>query len=58
LKEPKLALPWLRVAAVEGYPCYPFFERDPNLNNLHNDPRFIEFMTDLKKQWEHYKSTL
>lgn len=50
LKEPELALPWLRAAAMDGYPCYPFFERDPNLNNLRQDPRFIQFMAKLKRQ--------
>jgi hypothetical protein len=49
---------WLRQAAVDGYPCYPLFENDPSLNNLRRDARFIQFMADLKKQWEYYKATL
>ncbi len=58
LKETELAVNWLRQAAVDGYPCYPLFENDRSLNNLRGDARFIQFMADLKKQWEYYKATL
>jgi len=54
--QPELALPWLREAARDGYPCYPLFEKDASLNNLRGDSRFIQFMTDLRRQWEYYKS--
>ena len=52
------AIRWLQFAADNGFPCYPLFECDPNLNNLRQDTRFIAFMTKLKEQWEHYKATL
>jgi len=52
-----LAMQWLQMAAGEGFPCYPVFARDPNLANLRNDPRFVRFMADQKKQWESYKAT-
>jgi TolB-like protein/Tfp pilus assembly protein PilF len=58
MNKPELALRWLREAAADGYPCYPLFEKDASLNNLRSDPRFIQFMADLKKQWEYYKATL
>lgn len=58
MNEPELAVRWLKVAAVDGYPCYPFFEKDASLNNLRGDSRFIQFMADLKKQWEYYKAKL
>jgi len=58
MNEPELALQWLRVAAVDGYPCYPLFDRDASLNNLRGDSRFVQFMADLKKQWEYYKAKL
>ena len=58
MNEPELALRWLREAAVDGYPCYPLFEKDASLNNLRSDPRFTQFMADLKKQWEYYKAKL
>lgn len=48
------AVKWLQLAADDGFPCYPLFARDPNLRNLREDPRFIAFMTSMKKQWEQY----
>jgi TolB-like protein/DNA-binding winged helix-turn-helix (wHTH) protein/Tfp pilus assembly protein PilF len=53
-----LAIQWLRMAAGEGFPCYPVFARDPNLANLRNDPRFVKFLADQEKGWEYYKSGL
>ena len=52
------AIGWLQRTADDGFPCYPLFERDPNLNNLRKDPRFITFMAKLRNQWEHYQATL
>ena len=58
MNEPALALKYLQQAADHGFPCYPLFERDPNLNNLRKDPAFVEFMSRQKKQWEHFHATL
>ncbi len=58
MKKNQLAIEWLQKAAEDGYPCYPKFEMDPNLNNLRSDPQFISFMEKLKKQWEYYKANL
>ena len=52
------AIKWLEAAASEGFPCYPLFESDPNLNNLRQDPRFIAFLANQKKQWEHFRTSL
>ncbi|HET6670333.1 MAG TPA: protein kinase [Pyrinomonadaceae bacterium] len=52
------AMKWLEVAAQDGFPCYPLFERDTNLDNLRQHPRFIKFLTEQKQQWEHYRSLL
>lgn len=52
------ALKWLRYTAEDGFPCYPMFEKDPNLNSLRNDDRFMSFMSEVKEQWEHYRATL
>ncbi len=52
------AVDWLRKTAEDGLPCYPLFEKDPNLNRLRHDPDFIAFMKDLKSQWEQYSATL
>jgi TolB-like protein/DNA-binding winged helix-turn-helix (wHTH) protein len=52
------ALKWLQRAADDGLPCYPMYENDPILNNLRKDPHFIEFLAQLKRQWEQYSATL
>ncbi len=58
MNKPEPAVKWLQMAADDGFPCYPLFEHDPNLDHLRQDPRFIAFMAKLKEQWEHYKATL
>jgi tetratricopeptide (TPR) repeat protein len=58
LDKPGEAIKWLEAAADDGFPCYPFFEKDANLNSLRKDERFIAFMAKLKKQWEHHTATL
>ena len=52
------AIKWLEAAASDGFPCYPLFESDPNLNNLRQDPRFIAFLANQKKQWEDFRTKL
>jgi tetratricopeptide (TPR) repeat protein len=58
MNKPDSALKWLQVTADEGFPCYPLFEGDSNLDNLRKNPGFISFMQKLKQQWEGYKATL
>jgi non-specific serine/threonine protein kinase len=58
MKKNDLAVQWLQKAADEGFPCYPKYENDPNLNNLRADPQFVTFMNQLRKQWERYKAKL
>ncbi|MBI4428430.1 MAG: hypothetical protein HY562_04860 [Ignavibacteriales bacterium] len=58
MKKNKEAVQWLQTAADNGFPCYPLFERDPDLNSLRNDPTFVAFMEKLKERWERYKATL
>lgn len=52
------AIKWLQNAADDGFPCYPLFQNDANLNNLRRDERFIAFMAKQKQQWERYQATL
>lgn len=52
------AMEWLQVTADDGFPCYPYFEKDSNLDSLRNDERFIKMMADLRQQWERYRATL
>ena len=58
MKRPEEAMKWLEVAAQDGFPCYPLFEKDPNLDNLRQTTRFSEFMERQRRQWESYKSIL
>jgi tetratricopeptide (TPR) repeat protein len=58
MNKPDEALKWLEVAANDGFPCYPLFERDPNLNNLRQDARFVEFLANQKKQRDKYRNDL
>jgi tetratricopeptide (TPR) repeat protein len=54
MNQPEQAMKWLQVAADEGFPCYPLFEGDTNLDNLREDVRFISFMATQKQQWKHF----
>jgi serine/threonine protein kinase/Flp pilus assembly protein TadD len=58
MKDSAQALIALRKAADDGYPCYPRFQSDPNLQNLRANPEFNRFMDDLQKKFEQYKNTL
>ena len=50
------AIKWLEVTADDGFPCYPMFEHDANLNSLRKDPRFMTFLEKQRKQWETSRS--
>ena len=52
------AVPWLREAAETGFPCYPLFARDANLDPIRQDPRFQAFLTETQKQSESLRKAL
>ncbi|HUR19709.1 MAG TPA: hypothetical protein VMZ90_02800, partial [Vicinamibacterales bacterium] len=58
LHESEEAVAWIEAAADDGFPCYPLFARDPNLDSLRAFPRFVELMARLDKQWRHFKQIL
>jgi serine/threonine protein kinase/Tfp pilus assembly protein PilF len=58
MNQTELAVKWLQDAADDGFPCYPLFANDTNLESLHKDDRYVAFMAKLKQQWEHYQATL
>jgi hypothetical protein len=58
MNEPEQAMKWLQVTADEGFPNYPLFEGDTQLDNLRKDPRFIAFMAQQNQQWKHFSVTL
>ena len=58
MNKPEEAVKWLQNAADDGFPCYPLFASDSNLDNLRQDTRFISFLEKQKQQWESYKKLL
>ncbi|HEY3129793.1 MAG TPA: protein kinase [Acidobacteriota bacterium] len=55
LGEKDAALEWLRQAAKNGFPCYPFFQQDPLLESIRSDQRFGILMSELKAECEGYR---
>jgi len=56
MDEPDLAMKWLNYTAENGYPNLTWFERDPNLDKLRKNPRFIEFLEKLRPRFERLKA--
>jgi DNA-binding winged helix-turn-helix (wHTH) protein/Tfp pilus assembly protein PilF len=48
----------LREASRTGFPCYPLFERDTNLDPIRQDPRFQAFLADMQKQFDSLRKAL
>ncbi len=48
----------LREAAETGFPCYPLFARDPNLDPIRQDPRFQAFLADMQRQSDSLRKAL
>jgi DNA-binding winged helix-turn-helix (wHTH) protein/TolB-like protein len=46
------ALVWMVRAVDTGFPCYPWYERDPLLQPLRSNPVFRRFTDTLRKSWE------
>ena len=58
LGKPDKAVNYLQMAADDGFPCYPLFERDELLKDISHEPRFIELLARMKEQWGRYNATL
>jgi tetratricopeptide (TPR) repeat protein len=43
------AMAWLERSADNGFPCWPFFLRDPHLEGLHEKPAFKRLVADLEQ---------
>jgi tetratricopeptide (TPR) repeat protein len=56
MNKPEQAIHWLEVTATDGFPCYPLFEKDANLDNLRQDARFVTFLAKQKQQSEYYRT--
>ena len=55
LKRPDEAVKWLESTADDGFPCYPYFEADPNLESVRGHPHFIALMSTLRQRWQRFK---
>ncbi len=58
LGQKKEALSWLEKAVEHGFPCYPYFQKDPYLDPLRGDPEFQALLLRMKEQWERWRATL
>ena len=58
LGERAKAITWLEDAADNGFPCYPLFANDTQLDGLRADPRFIALLAKLQRDWEQRKRAL
>ena len=48
LRDPSASLTWLERAADTGFPCYPWFEKDPLLNPVRHNPGFVRLLERLQ----------
>ena len=46
------AVKYLHITADTGFPCFPLFNNDPNLDTIRSDPGFQEFISDQRAIWE------
>jgi len=54
--EPEAALDWLTDAAGNGFPCHPFFEKDPLLESVRSQERFVTLMNELRAECDRYRA--
>jgi hypothetical protein len=52
------AVRWLRAAAEDGFPCYPLFAKDTQLDSLRSDKDFIALMQKLERDWREREKSL
>ena len=52
------ALRWLRYTAANGFPCYPLFANDRNLDPIRSNAGFAAFLEEQRTRWEGYRSRL
>ena len=55
LGETDKAMAWLERSVDTGNPCWPFFKVDPNLENLHAEPRFQRLVAALERKYTDLK---
>ena len=50
------AVKWLKKTAETGYPSYPQFEREVSFDRIKQSAEFVQFMNEMRTEWETYKS--
>jgi tetratricopeptide (TPR) repeat protein len=53
-----MAVKWLREAADNGFPSYPYFSNDRLLDRVRNNAEWVAFLADLRTRWERYREQL
>ena len=48
---------YLQSAAEDGFPCYPLFVTDAQLDGLRKDPRFVSLIAKLEQDWKRRKQS-
>jgi tetratricopeptide (TPR) repeat protein len=57
LGEQERAIDYLQNAADNGFPCFPLFANDKQLDGVRNNPRFIAMMAKLELDWKARKKS-
>lgn len=58
MRRPVQAVEWASCTAENGFPCYPLFARETGLDPVRDDPSFVAWMMELKREWEDYRAGL
>ena len=58
MDRPVEAIKWLETTAATGFPCYPLFLHDKNLDRLRGDKAFQDFLSKMKQQWEVHRAVV
>lgn len=58
LGEPTSAFEWLERSVTNGFPCWPFFTKDPCLENLRRLPQFEALISSLQAKYPDYLGLL
>ncbi|MDH3464131.1 MAG: hypothetical protein OEM32_10960, partial [Acidimicrobiia bacterium] len=53
-----LAFKYLEQSASDGFPCYSWFERDPFLKSIQDEPRFTKMIDEMRNEWGDLESAL
>jgi len=56
LNEKYESIDWLQKAANSGFPNFPLYNSDPNLQSLKENEEFAQFLSQLKEDWLKYKA--